>query len=113
MFTFQERSTILGTFGVRSGISDGSGRHRGRTGTVNQTGKNSRRCTSVIAILGYYRRYIPDFSRQARTLYDLLKPETDPKSVQKKGQRGKTIKGRSVGLESQSNLDWGASDRSR
>ena len=47
----------------------------------------------LLGLIGYYRRYIPDFSRRAKPLYDLLKgpPTPNNKSTKRKPHRKKNL----------------------
>ena len=49
----------------------------------------------ILGLLGYYRRYVPNFSRRAKVLYDLLKQDQgqDPRNqTQRKQSKDKKTK---------------------
>ena len=51
--------------------------------------KSVKEVRHLLGLLGYYRKYIPDFSRKARPLYDLLKiPTSDDRPKKYKKTKG-------------------------
>ncbi len=51
----------------------------------------------LLGFIGYYRKYVPDFARKARPLFDLLQNQGTAKSSNQKGKKGKQTKGKSQG----------------
>ena len=45
----------------------------------------------ILGFNSYYRKYIPDFSRRAKLIYDLLKQDVKPQTPEK-GRKGKANK---------------------
>jgi len=59
----------------------------------------------LMGLLGYYRKYISDFSRRARCLYDLLSEVDSP--VDAKKQKSKTSRKKTKGQKSsREKVDW-------
>lgn len=57
------------------------------TKVKNQTPTTVKEVRQLLGLLGYYRRYIPDFSGRARCLYDLLKDTEEPNGNKTRGKQ--------------------------
>ena len=62
----------------------------------------------LLGFLGYYRRYIPDYARKARPLFDLLQADQGRKADKaSKAKKGKKVKAKSTGqVPSSSQIKW-------
>ena len=62
----------------------------------------------LLGFLGYYRRYIPDYARKARPLFDLLQADQGGKADKaSKAKKGKKVKAKGTGqVPSSSQIKW-------
>ena len=62
-----------------------------------QTPSTVKEVRQLVGLLGYYRKYIPDFSRRAKPIYDLLKTDSTNQNDDQQGKiagKGKAVKGK-------------------
>lgn len=60
----------------------------------SETPKTVKEVRQILGLLGYYRRYIPNSSRRAGCLYELLKEDEEAKVESKSGKRVSSGKGK-------------------
>jgi hypothetical protein len=62
----------------------------------------------LLGFFGYYRSYIPNFSRKFEPLYRLLKTKKDDKTKKDGGVRSKKMNKKSRGADSKLPIQWTA-----
>ena len=105
---FQKETKFLGNLISAEGCRMDPADTEAVTKLKNTPPKTVGELRHVLGLLGYFRKYIPDFSRRAKPLYDLLKnPEREVAKKSKRGAKPKKEKSKAHGqLPSKQGIVW-------
>ena len=103
---FRPQCRYLGHLVSKEGYSMDSSDKEAVLALKDKIPTNIGELRQLLGFLGFFRKYVPDFSRRAKPLYDLLKVEETPTEKGKKRCKQKGVKKKKGQAPSKQSINW-------